>query len=83
MTSPAGSSFLPFIRIGDTYRVPTVGLLEFLGLAPDEQCRSPADPARLTVAVLELFAGSKREVLMGKGAHCRLQAAGQRPLRGL
>jgi hypothetical protein len=33
----------PVIRIGDTYRVPTVGLLELLGLAPDEQGRSPAD----------------------------------------
>ena len=31
------------IRIGDTYRVPTAGLLELLGLAPDEQGRSPAD----------------------------------------
>ena len=31
------------IRIGDTYRVTTVGLLELLGLAPDEQGRSPAD----------------------------------------
>lgn len=31
------------IRIGDTYRVPTAGLLKLLGLAPDEQGRSPAD----------------------------------------
>ncbi len=29
------------IRIGDTYRVPTAGLLELLGLAPDEPHRSP------------------------------------------
>jgi hypothetical protein len=30
------------LRIGETYRVPTAGLLELLGLAPDEQGRSPA-----------------------------------------
>jgi hypothetical protein len=29
------------IRIGDTYGVPTVGLLELLGLAPDEPDRTP------------------------------------------
>jgi hypothetical protein len=29
------------IRIGDTYRVPTAGLLELLGLAPDEPDRKP------------------------------------------
>ena len=30
------------IRIGETYRVPTVGLLELLGLAPGEPDRTPA-----------------------------------------
>jgi hypothetical protein len=30
------------IRIGDTYRVPTVGLLELLDLASDEPARMPA-----------------------------------------
>jgi hypothetical protein len=29
------------LRIGDTHRVPTAGLLEFLGLTPDEPDRSP------------------------------------------
>jgi hypothetical protein len=29
------------IRVGDTYRVPTAGLLERLGLAPDEPDRTP------------------------------------------
>ena len=28
------------LRIGDTYRVPTAGLLELLGLAPEEPGRS-------------------------------------------
>jgi hypothetical protein len=32
----------PVLRIGDTYRIPTAGLLELLGLAPDEPDRSPA-----------------------------------------
>ena len=30
------------LRIGDTYHVPTAGLLELLGLAPDEPDRTPA-----------------------------------------
>jgi hypothetical protein len=30
------------LHISDTYRVPTAGLLELLGLAPDEPDRSPA-----------------------------------------
>jgi hypothetical protein len=30
------------LRIGDTYRVPTVGLLELLGLTPDAPDRKPA-----------------------------------------
>ena len=34
------------IRIGDIYRVPTVGLLELLGLAPDEPGRNPANRQR-------------------------------------
>jgi hypothetical protein len=33
----------PVLRIGDIYRVPTAGLLELLGLVPDEPSRSPAD----------------------------------------
>jgi len=33
----------PVLRIGESYRVPTAGLLELLGLAPDEQSRGPAD----------------------------------------
>ena len=37
--SPATPTWV--LRIGDTYRVPTAGLLEFLGLAPDESDRSP------------------------------------------
>jgi hypothetical protein len=30
------------LRIGDTYRVPTPGLLELLSLTPNEPDRSPA-----------------------------------------
>ena len=48
----------PVLRIGDTYRVPTAGLLELLGLTPDEPGRSPADQARLTVATLEMLVAS-------------------------
>jgi hypothetical protein len=42
------------LRIGDTYRVPTAGLLELLGLAPDEPGRTLPGRRGLRAASLEI-----------------------------
>ena len=43
LTSPAAAFPSRVIRAGDTYRVPTAGLLELIGLTPDVPARWHAD----------------------------------------
>ena len=63
------------LRICDTFRVPTAGLLELLGLVPDEPNRNPCRQVRLRAASVALHA---RAPWRSRAACCRRRAAGTR-----